>query len=88
MASDRSIIETITQNRVWKSVFRQGYPDTDENRAKVIVNSWFLHIHPVKVKKHSLKISYTWGLGVISFVLFLILAVNGAWLMFFLCSFC
>ncbi len=83
MASNRSIIETITQNRVWKSVFRQGYPDTDENRAKVIVNSWFLHIHPVKVKKHSLKISYTWGLGVISFVLFLILVVNGAWLMFF-----
>ncbi len=46
-------------------------------------NSFFLHIHPVKVQKHTLKISYTWGLGVISFVLFLGLVVTGAWLMFF-----
>ena len=42
-----------------------------------------MHIHPVKVKTHSLKISYTWGLGVISFFLFLVLVVTGAWLMFF-----
>jgi quinol-cytochrome oxidoreductase complex cytochrome b subunit len=83
MASNRSITEIITRNRVWKSIFRQGYPSSDENQAKVIVNSWFLHIHPVKVKTHSLKITYTWGLGVISFFLFLVLVVTGAWLMFF-----
>jgi quinol-cytochrome oxidoreductase complex cytochrome b subunit len=83
MASNRSITEIITRNRVWKSIFRQGYPSSNENQAKVIVNSWFLHIHPVKVKTHSLKITYTWGLGVISFFLFLVLVVTGAWLMFF-----
>ena len=68
---------------MWRSIFRQGYPDTDENRSLVMVNSLFLHIHPVKVKKHTLKISYTWGMGVISFFLFLVLVVTGAWLMFF-----
>lgn len=78
-----SITDFITRNRVWRSIFRQGYPDNDENRAKAIMNSWFLHIHPVKVKLHTLKITYTWGLGVISFVLFVILVVTGAWLMFF-----
>ncbi|OGO44166.1 MAG: cytochrome B6 [Chloroflexi bacterium RBG_16_58_8] len=78
-----SITDFITRSRIWRSVFRQGYPDSDENRAKVIMNSWFLHIHPVKVKIHSLKLTYTWGLGVISFVLFLILVVTGIWLMFF-----
>lgn len=83
MASKRSFAEIITRNRVWKSIFRQGYPDSDENQAKVMVNSWFLHIHPVKVKIHSLKITYTWGLGVISFFLFLVLVVTGVWLMFF-----
>jgi quinol-cytochrome oxidoreductase complex cytochrome b subunit len=83
MASNRSITEIITRNRVWKSIFRQGYPSSNENQAKVIVNSWFLHIHPVKVKTHSLKITYTWGLGVISFFLFLVLVVTGIWLMFF-----
>jgi quinol-cytochrome oxidoreductase complex cytochrome b subunit len=83
MASNRSITEIITQNRVWRSIFRQGYPGNEENQAKVMVNSWFLHIHPVKVKTHSLKISYTWGLGFISFFLFLVLTVTGIWLMFF-----
>jgi quinol-cytochrome oxidoreductase complex cytochrome b subunit len=83
MANNRSITEIITQNRVWKSIFRQGYPSSAENRARVIVNSWFLHIHPVKVKRHTLKISYTWGLGFISGFLFVVLVVTGAWLMFF-----
>ncbi len=83
MASNRSITKFITQNRVWKSIFRQSYPSNDDNRARVMVSSWFLHIHPVKVKTHTLKISYTWGLGVISGFLFVVLIGTGAWLMFF-----
>ncbi|MEE8470999.1 MAG: cytochrome b N-terminal domain-containing protein [Dehalococcoidia bacterium] len=83
MASNRSISKIITQNRVWESIFRQGYPDSDETRAKVMVNTSFLHIHPVKVKTHSLRITYTWGLGVISFFLFVVLTATGIWLMFF-----
>ena len=78
-----SLLDRIRQGALWQSVFRQGYPSTDENRALVIFNSFFLHIHPVKVSRHSLKISYTWGLGFISGFLFLVLVVTGAWLMFF-----
>ena len=48
-----------------------------------MVNSWFLHIRPVKVKTQSLKISYTWWLGFITFFLLLVLTVTGIWLMFF-----
>lgn len=77
------LLDRIRQSSLWQSVFRQGYPSTDENRALVMFNSFFLHIHPVKVSRHSLKISYTWGLGVITFFLFLILVVTGIWLMFF-----
>ncbi len=83
MSSNRSITEIITQNRVWNSIFRQSYPSSDENRARVIFNSLFLHIHPVKVKTHSLRITYTWGLGFISFFLFVVLVVTGVWLMFY-----
>ncbi|MBI4301325.1 MAG: cytochrome b N-terminal domain-containing protein [Chloroflexi bacterium] len=75
-------IETVTQNRVWQSIFRQGYPSTDENRAKVILNSLFFHIHPVRVRKHTLKVTYTYGLGLISFFLFGVLVVTGILLMF------
>ena len=78
-----SLPDRIRQGALWQSVFRQGYPSTDENRALVIFNSFFLHIHPVKVSRHSLKISYTWGLGFISGFLFLVLVVTGVWLMFF-----
>lgn len=82
-AQSSSLLDRFRQSSLWRSIFRQGYPDTDENRALVMFNTFFLHIHPVKVKKHTLKVSYTWGLGVISFVLFLILVVTGIWLMFF-----
>jgi quinol-cytochrome oxidoreductase complex cytochrome b subunit len=77
------MIKLLSHNRVWRSIFRQGYPDTEENQSKVMVNSFFLHIHPVKVKLNSLRISYTLGLGVISAVLFVILVITGAWLMFY-----
>ena len=76
-------LSKLRKSAFWGSVFRQGYPDTDENRSLVMLNSLFLHIHPVTVKRHSLKVTYTWGLGVITTVLFLILSITGIWLMFF-----
>lgn len=80
---DRGWLNRLRRSSFWRSIFRQGYPDSDENRALVMMNSLFLHIHPVKVSKHTLKISYTWGLGVISGFLFLMLVATGIWLMFF-----
>ncbi|MDP6631950.1 MAG: cytochrome b N-terminal domain-containing protein [Dehalococcoidales bacterium] len=83
MPDINAILKIITRSQIWRSVFRQGYPNTDENRSKTIVNSWFLHIHPVKVRKHTLKVSYTWGMGFITFFLFMVLVVTGIYLMFF-----
>lgn len=83
MVKNVSPVKRLIQSQVWKSIFRSGYPDTDENRSRVIAETFFLHIHPVKVKTHTLKISYTLGLGVIAFLLFLILTITGIWLMFF-----
>jgi len=76
-------MSSITRSRVWRSWFRQGYPDTPEEQSKVMTNSFFLHIHPVKVNMNSLRWNYTFGLGVISAVLLGILIVTGVWLMFF-----
>ncbi len=78
----RSLLGKLRESALWRSMFRSGYPSTDENRAMVMFNSLFLHLHPVKVKKHSLKISYTWGLGVIAVYLFLLLTITGGILMF------
>src|SRR5213076_2511667 len=39
--------------------------------------------HPVKVKRHAVKVSYTLCLGGLSFFLFILLTVTGIFLMFF-----
>ncbi|MDP2744355.1 MAG: cytochrome b N-terminal domain-containing protein [Dehalococcoidia bacterium] len=78
-----ALLRNLRNSRVWTSIFRSGYPDNDEKRSLVMVNSLFLHLHPVKVKKNTLRATYTFGLGIIAFFLFLVLVVTGAWLMFF-----
>lgn len=82
-SSSTSLNQRIRNSQVWKSVFRYGYPNTPRNRALNVAGNIFLHLHPAKVKMQALKITYTWGLGGISFLLFLILTVTGILLMFF-----
>jgi len=65
------------------SIFRKGYSDSPRNRSYVIMNSVLYHLHPVKVKRHAVKVSYTLCLGGLSFFLFIVLTVTGIFLMFF-----
>src|SRR3954464_6890734 len=64
------------------SIFRKGYTDSPRNRSYVIMNSVLYHLHPVKVKRHAVKVSYTLCLGGLSFFLFILLTVTGIFLMF------
>jgi len=68
---------------VWNSIFRNPLPTSDLERASTSFTNFFLHIHPVKVHKNTLRPIYTMGLGLISFFLFLILVVTGILLMFY-----
>ena len=68
---------------IWHSIFRNPLPISDLGRASTSFTNFFLHVHPVKVHRHSLRATYTWGLGLISFFLFLILTVSGVLLMFY-----
>jgi len=83
LTDPRWILHKTTHNYIWRSFFRQGYPGTDENRALVIFNSLWLHLHPVKVKRNTLRVTYSYGLGFITFWLFVILTITGVILMFF-----
>ena len=65
----------------WKSAWRIGWPRTDKDRAAVMISSFFLHIHSARVSRHSLKATYTFGLGLISAVLLGILTLTGLALM-------
>ncbi len=70
-------------SNVWSSVFRNPLPSTDLERASTSFTNFFLHIHPVKVHRNTLRPVYTLGLGLISLFLFLILVVTGILLMFY-----
>ncbi len=78
-----TISQRVFESQVWKSIFRHGYPDTEANRALVMFTNVYLHLHPVKVKRHAVRYTYTFCLGGISFFLFLVLTLTGVFLMFF-----
>jgi quinol-cytochrome oxidoreductase complex cytochrome b subunit len=79
----------IRSSEAWSSIFRpgspfrQGYSDTPRNRSYVIMNNVLYHLHPVKVKRHGVRLSYTLCLGGLSFFLFILLTITGIFLMFY-----
>jgi quinol-cytochrome oxidoreductase complex cytochrome b subunit len=77
------LMRLLRESAVWRSLFRQPYPTTSRTRALAVMNNVFLHLHPVRVKKHAVRYTYTFCLGGISFFLFLALTVTGVYLMFF-----
>ena len=77
------LVRVVKESGVWRSLFRQPYPTTSRTRALAVMNNVFLHLHPVRVKKHAVRYTYTFCLGAISFLLFLALTVTGLYLMFF-----
>ena len=42
----------------------------------------FLHLHPAKVNRDAVRYQYTWGMGGITFYLFIVLTFTGVLLMF------
>ena len=48
-----------------------------------VLNSVFLHLHPVRMPKHAVKLKYTWCMGGLSFYIFLVLTITGILLMFY-----
>jgi quinol-cytochrome oxidoreductase complex cytochrome b subunit len=79
----------VRESEVWKSIFRpgsmfrKGYKDTSRDRALATMNNVLYHLHPVKIKRHGLKLTYTFCLGGLSFFLFILLTITGIYLMFF-----
>ena len=48
-----------------------------------MMNNVLYHLHPVKVKRHGVRLSYTLCLGGLSFFLFILLTITGIFLMFY-----
>jgi menaquinol-cytochrome c reductase cytochrome b subunit len=87
--SPMEVLDKVRDTEVWKSIFRpgsifrKGFRDTQRDRALAMMNNVLYHLHPVKIKRHGLKLTYTFCLGGLSFFLFVLLTVTGIYLMFF-----
>ncbi len=64
-------------------MFRHNLDDTPRNRALTITSNIFLHIHPVKTKIKALDVRFTFCLGGLSLLMFIIEAITGILLMFY-----
>ena len=70
-------------HNIYKSIYRTtAFPKTERERSEAFFNSFLLHIQPAKIEKHALRFTYTFGLGLLSLYLFLMLTVSGLLLMF------
>jgi quinol-cytochrome oxidoreductase complex cytochrome b subunit len=87
--SPMEVLDRVRESEAWRSIFRpgsifrKGYKDTQRDRALAMMNNVMYHLHPVKIKRHGLKLTYTFCLGGLSFFLFVLLTVTGIFLMFF-----
>src|SRR5512135_3668243 len=77
------ILDKITETQLWKSVFRHPMPTDRRNRVVVMLTNFFLHLHPVSVRKQGIALSYTWCMGGTTFFLFIVEVVTGVLLMFY-----
>ncbi len=78
-----SLFDRLLNSRPWRSLFRHGWPDNPLDRSLVMTSNIFFHLHPVKVSRKSLRWSYSFGLGVITLILFGVLVFTGVLLMFY-----
>ena len=72
------------QTQLWKSIFRVSHERSDpRNRSLAILSNVFLHLHPAKINRDAIRYQFTWGMGGITFYLFIVLTFTGVLLMFY-----
>jgi quinol-cytochrome oxidoreductase complex cytochrome b subunit len=79
----QKLLQAVRNTQIWRSIFRHGYPDTPRNRTLAVLSNTFLHLHPVKVRRSGIRLSYTWCMGGLTFFLFLVETITGLLLMFY-----
>jgi quinol-cytochrome oxidoreductase complex cytochrome b subunit len=71
------------ETQLYRAIFRIKHNDEPRNRALSTLNNLFFHIHPAKVNRDATRYGYTWGMGGITFYLFIVLVFTGVLLMFY-----
>ena len=72
-----------TKSQIYKSMFRVKHEPTPRSRSLGVLTNVFLHLHPAKINRDAVRFSYTWGMGGITFYLFIVLTFTGILMMFY-----
>ncbi len=79
-------VETLKRpekTQLFKSIFRVKHDESERSRALGVLSNVFLHLHPAKINRDAVRYSYTWGMGGITFYLFIVLTFTGVLLMYY-----
>jgi quinol-cytochrome oxidoreductase complex cytochrome b subunit len=68
--------------RVRRSIWREPMPNNERGRIRQVLNDLILHLHATKVPVRALKLTYSFGLGGLAILSFLVLIVTGVLLLF------
>ncbi|MHC4443285.1 MAG: cytochrome b N-terminal domain-containing protein [Planctomycetota bacterium] len=71
------------ESQIWKSIFRHKLDDSPRNRSLAVLTNVFIHLHPARINRDAVRFAFTWGMGGISFFLFIVLTLTGIYLMFY-----
>jgi hypothetical protein len=71
------------EGQIWTSIFRHKLDDTPRNRSLAVLSNVFLHLHPARINRDAVRYNFTWGMGGITFYLFVVLTITGVLLMFY-----
>ncbi|MBI4568728.1 MAG: cytochrome b N-terminal domain-containing protein [Planctomycetes bacterium] len=78
-----SLLKDPKESQVWKSIFRHKLDESPRNRSLAVLTNVFLHLHPAKINRDAVRYNFTWGMGGITFYLFVVLTLTGVFLMFY-----
>ncbi len=79
----KTLWQRFMETQFGSSLIRHGYADTPRNRMLQIASNIWLHLHPTRVPRHSVRFRFTWGAGGLTFLAFLVTVVTGVVLMFY-----
>ena len=79
----KETIKAPEKTDVWKSVLRVKHDETPRSRALGVLSNVFLHLHPAKINRDAVAYNYTWGMGGMTFYVYITLVFTGTLLMFY-----
>src|ERR1035438_7028701 len=76
-------LKTARKTQLARSVLRVKHDDTPRARSLGVLSNVFLHLHPAKINRDAVAYNYRWGMGGMTFFVYIVLVFTGALLMFY-----